>query len=134
MNTMHLELEREGPAAVVTMAGQMDGTSAKLFPAFLDEHLTAEDHCIVLDATGLTFISSAGLRELMMLLKRLAKHKARPAIFGMTPPVALALEIAGFDVLFERTKDRAAAVKAVTPGAADTPGLFSRLFKGGAPS
>ncbi len=134
MSTLHLELEREGPAVVVTMVGQMDGSSAKLFPAFLDEHLTAEDLCVVLNATGLTFISSAGLRELMVLLKRLGKQKARPAIFGMTPPVALAMEIAGFDVLFERAKDRVTAVKAVTPGAGDTPGLFSRLFKGGAPS
>jgi stage II sporulation protein AA (anti-sigma F factor antagonist) len=129
MAALHLALEREHPAAVVILSGQMDGSSANLFSAFLADHLPDDEQCIVLDATRLTFISSAGLRELMLLLKRLAKHKARPAIFGMTPPVALAMEIAGFDVLFTRATDRAAAVKAVTPVAPEKPGLFSRLFK-----
>jgi anti-anti-sigma factor len=132
MDTLQLQLEREGLAVVVRLIGRMDGTSAKLFPAFLEAHLSADDLAIVLDATGLTFISSAGLRELMVLLKRLGKHHVRPAIFGMTPSVALALEIAGVDVLFERARDRAGAVQLVTPGREEKPGLLSRLFKGGA--
>lgn len=119
---------------MLVITGRLDGFTAGAFNRFLTEHLTEDDVKIVLDVTGLEYISSAGLRELMLLLRRLAKHKARPAIFGMTPPVALALEIAGFDVLFNRAKDRVTAVKAVTHGAADTPGFFSRFFKGGAPS
>ncbi len=133
---LQLGFEREGPAAVVTMAGQMDGTTATQFTAFLDQHLTDDDRCVVLDATGLTFLSSAGLRELMLLLRRLAKHQAKPAIFGMAPPVALALGISGFETLITRAPDRASAVQAVTPvspAAPDKAGILSRFFKGGAP-
>jgi anti-anti-sigma factor len=137
MSTLHLEFEREGPAVVVTMAGQMDGATATRFTAFLDEHLTDDDGCVVLDATALTFLSSAGLRELMLLLRRLAKHQAKPAIFGMTPPVALAMGISGFEPMITRAPDRASAVLAVTPVPPAAPGkagLLSRFFKGGASS
>lgn len=136
-SALQLAVEREGPAAVVMMAGQMDGATATQFTAFLDQHLTDEDRCVVLDATGLTFLSSAGLRELMLLLRRLAKHQAKPAIFGMTQPVALALGISGFETMVIRAPDRASAVQAVTPvtpAAADKAGLFSRFFSGGATS
>jgi anti-anti-sigma factor len=133
-SALQLGFAREGPVAVVTMAGQMDGATATQFTAFLDQHLTDEDRCVVLDTTGLTFLSSAGLRELMLLLRRLAKHQAKPAIFGMTPPVALALGISGFETMVIRAPDRASAVLAVTPTAPEKPGLFSRFFSGGATS
>ena len=134
MSTLALGFAWEGPAAVVRMAGQMDGATATQFTAFLDQHLTDDDRCVVLDATGLTFLSSAGLRELMLLLRRLAKHQAKPAIFGMTPPVALALGISGFETMVIRSPDRASAVQAVSPVGPEKPGLFSRFFSGGAPS
>ena len=136
-SALQLGVEREGPVVVVTMAGQMDGATATQFTPFLDTHLTDEDRCVVLDATALTFLSSAGLRELMLLLRRLAKHQAKPAIFGMTPPVALALGISGFEPMLTRTPDRASAVQAVTPvspAAPEKAGLFSRFFTGGASS
>jgi len=136
-SALKLTVEREGPAVVVTMAGQMDGATAAQFTPFLDAHLTDEDRCVVLDATALTFLSSAGLRELMLLLRRLAKHQAKPAIFGMTPPVALALGISGFETMLTHAPDRASAVLAVSPAAPATPekaGLLSRFFTGGASS
>jgi anti-anti-sigma factor len=134
MSTLQLGLEREGPVVVVVMAGQMDGTTATRFTAFLDEHLTDDDRCVVLDASGLTFLSSAGLRELMLLLRRLARYQAKPAIFGMAAPVALSLGISGFESLLIRADDRASAVHAVVPIAPEKPGLLSRIFGGGAPS
>ena len=131
-SALQLGIEREGPVVVVTMAGQMDGATATQFTPFLNAHLTDEDRCVVLDATALTFLSSAGLRELMLLLRRLAKHQATPAIFGMTPPVALALGISGFETMLTRAPDRASAVLAVTPVAPGKVGLLSRFFTGGA--
>ncbi len=131
MENLDLQLEREGQAAVVLIRGRLDGNTSKVFHGFLAERLKEDDLCVVLDVAGLEFISSAGLREFMTLLKRLAKHQTRPAMFGMTPSVALAMEIAGFDVLFERTKDRASAVRAVIPTSGrEKKGLLSRFFKG----
>ena len=134
MSMLQLGLEREGPVVVVVMAGQMDGTTATRFTAFLNEQLTDDDRCVVLDASDLTFLSSAGLREVMLLLRRLARHQAKPAIFGMAPPVALSLGISGFESMLIRAHDRASAVHAVTPIAPEKLGLLSRIFGGGAPS
>ena len=128
MNDFVVRLDREGHAAVVVIAGRLDGNTASTFNHFLLAHLAEDDVEIVLDVTGLEFISSAGLREFMMLLKRLDKKKARPAIFGVGTTVGLALEIAGFDVLFDRAKDRASAIKAVDRSASSKPGLLGRLL------
>lgn len=128
MDNFTVRLDREGNAAVVVIAGRLDGNTAGAFNRFLTEHLTEDDVEIVLDVTGLDFISSAGLREFMVLLKRFDKKKVRPAIFGVGETVGLALEIAGFDVLFDRAKDRASAIKAVDRSATSTPGFLGRLL------
>ena len=129
MTDFTVRLDREGHAAVVVIAGRLDGNSAGAFSRFLVEHLTEDDVEIVLDVTGLEFISSAGLREFMVLLKRIDKKNARPAIFGVGTTVGLAIEIAGFDVLFYRAKDRASAIKAVDRSATSTRGLLGRLLE-----
>lgn len=129
-----VRLDREGTVAVVVIAGRLDGNAAGAFNRFLIEHLTEDDVEIVLDVTGLEFISSAGLREFMILLKRLGKKNARPAIFGVGTTVGLAIEIAGFDVLFDRAKDRASAIKAVDRSATSTPGLLGRLLQRAKPA
>jgi anti-anti-sigma factor len=129
MNDFTVRLDREKHAAVVVIAGRLDGNTSGTFNRFLVEHLTEDDDAIVFDVTGLEFISSAGLREFMVLLKRLDKKKARPAIFGVGTTIGLALEIAGFDVLFDRAKDRASAIKAVSRSAPSTPSLFGRLLQ-----
>jgi len=129
MKDFTVRLDREGHAAVVVIAGRLDGNTSGTFSRFLVEHLAEDDVAIVLDVTGLEFISSAGLREFMALLKRLDKKKARPAIFGVGTTVGLALEIVGFDVLFHRAKDRASAISAVSRSATSTPGLIGRLFE-----
>jgi anti-anti-sigma factor len=114
---------------VVVIAGRLDGNTSGTFKRFLVEHLTEDDVAIVLDVTGLEFISSAGLREFMVLLKRLDKKKARPAILGVGTTIGLAFEIAGFDVLFHRAKDRASAIKAVSRSAPSTSSLLGRLLQ-----
>ena len=129
MNDFTIRLDREGRAAVVVIAGRLDGNTASTFNRFLSEHLAEDDVEIVLDVTGLAFISSAGLREFMVLLRRLDKKKARPAIFGVGKTVGLAFEVAGFDVLFDRAKDRAGAMKAVDRSATSNPGLLGRLLQ-----
>jgi anti-anti-sigma factor len=128
MNDFTVRLDRVGHAAVVVIAGRLDGNTASVFNRFLIEHLAEDDVEVVFDVTGLEFISSAGLREFMVLLKRMDKKKARPAIFGVGTTVGLALEIAGFDVLFHRAKDRASAIKAVDRSATSNPGLLERLL------
>jgi len=129
MEDIGLSCERELTAAIVIITGKLDGNTSKTFQQFLADNLAEDDLTVVFDATQLEFISSAGLREFMTLLKRLGKKNARPAIFGMVPGVALAMEIAGFDVLFERAKNRTAAINALTQSNSKRGGLLGRFIK-----
>ncbi len=48
----------------------LDSATSPLFGRFLETTLGADDTRIVLEADGLRLISSAGLRELIRLVKR----------------------------------------------------------------
>jgi anti-anti-sigma factor len=128
MTDFTVRLAREGRAAVISIAGRLDGNTAGEFKRFLAEQLTEDDLEVVFDVTALEFISSAGLREFLVLLKRLDKKKARPAMFGIRQSVEMAFEIAGFNVLFEYAKDRTSAIRAVDRSVTTQPGLLGRLL------
>jgi anti-anti-sigma factor len=120
MNTLSLQFDRRPGQVIFTLCGSLDGSSSSAFNAFVAEHLVDEDPHIALDCAGLTYISSAGLREFLMLAKRVARFGHKPIIAGAGGAVALALEIAGFNALFTLVH--------CLPGAEHSPGLLERLF------
>ncbi|NOX98560.1 MAG: STAS domain-containing protein [Verrucomicrobia bacterium] len=119
MESLKIQFSRRLSAVVITLAGRLDGNSCGSFADSLDENIKAEDKFVIVDATELLAVSSAGLRELLKLVKRLSGHKTKPAIAGMNAPVALALEISGFDSLFHRVPDVDAAMECFDFGAAE---------------
>ncbi|MBX3660027.1 MAG: STAS domain-containing protein [Ramlibacter sp.] len=124
---LDLQFARLPQAAVITLLGRLDGNSASEFGTFVATHLQPDDTAVVLDCKGLSYVSSAGLREFLKLAKQLHKHQARPAIASATPAVFEALEIAGFHSLFHCKDDLDSALKAVAAPAAK-PGLLGQLF------
>lgn len=133
MSALQLEFLRHAQAVTVVLHGSLDGTTVPVFQAGLAQHVQASDANIVLDCRQLTFISSAGLREFLILAKQVAKLKSKVTLAGAQGSVAFALEIAGFNALFRLVAE---PPKDGVPAAADAdrPGLLSRLFgKTGAP-
>ncbi|MFK5923201.1 MAG: oxygenase MpaB family protein [Verrucomicrobiota bacterium] len=111
MESLEIEFSQRVMVTTIALAGRLDGNSCGAFADSLDENLKAKDKFVIVDARELVAVSSAGLRELLKLVKRLSVHKTKPAIAGMNTPVALALEISGFDSLFHRAADVDAAME-----------------------
>ena len=59
------------------------------------------DEPVLLDCTGMTYINSAGLREILMFARRSAENGGRFALFGLAVPVRRTFEVVGFDQMLE---------------------------------
>ena len=104
--------ENLGTSTVVAIGGRLDGATS----AQLDERLTAAatpGARVVLDMTGLDYVSSAGLRVLLKAAKQIKAAKGRFALSGITPMVAKVFEISGFTSIFSIYADREQAAAAI---------------------
>jgi anti-anti-sigma factor len=95
---------------IIFMSGRLDGTNHGLFKTKADELVKRHGSSkMLLDLTGLTYVSSAGFREFFMLGKELSREGGKLAVCHLQPEVKRIFEIAGFDTAYPiyATKDEA---------------------------
>ena len=63
--------------------------------------------------SGLDYISSAGLRVLLVMAKKVQQAKGKVALYGLVPNVREVFAVSGFDTIFSIQPDSAAALAAV---------------------
>src|SRR5262245_4375746 len=101
---MNVGSTRFGDTVVLAPTGRVDHTSAEAFKAALDGPLA---RCgpggdrIVLDFSSLDYISSAGLRVLMIARKQAKAQSGKLVIASLQPVVKEIFEISRFDTMFE---------------------------------
>jgi anti-anti-sigma factor len=114
---MQISEERKDGVTAVAVSGRIDSTTS----ATLDDHLAAlaaaGDHRIVMDLSGVDFISSAGLRVMLSLAKRTKQHHGALVLCGLSGPVREVFALAGFLPLFAVEATRDLAVIRSTAGA-----------------
>lgn len=88
------------PTARIALSGRLDTVSA---PAFQEQALSlvADATTFVLDCSELSYLSSAGLRTLLLIHKRLMAKGARLALDGVVPSVRDVLDLTGFSGIFD---------------------------------
>ena len=107
-----------GNVVVVAPAGRADLTgSAALESALAPLWARADVSGLVLDFAGVPYISSVGLRVLMIASKALRARGARIAVAAMQPVVAEILEICRFNAVVEVFPAVDAALDAMSPAA-----------------
>jgi anti-sigma B factor antagonist/stage II sporulation protein AA (anti-sigma F factor antagonist) len=79
-----------GDAVLITVSGRIDLTNAEAFKDTLSAALAKAKSALVLDLSGVDYISSAGLRSLMIVFKA---GKAEGKGFGIAALQPLLLEI-----------------------------------------
>jgi len=101
---VELSPRRFADALVLRPAGTIDHVSAPAFRAALDPHLTgcaADGHHVVLDFSEVPYISSAGLRVLMLASKQAKAQGAPLAVCGLQPVVREIFEISRFNLVMQ---------------------------------
>ena len=99
---MDLTPRRLADTLVLAPGGRIDHLNAKAFEAALIPHLegcAAEKDRVVLDLSRLEYISSAGLRVIMLAAKQTKAQGGTLAVAGLQPVVKEIFSIARFDVL-----------------------------------
>ena len=103
---MRLSPKRFADAVVVSPVGRVDQSSADTFKDALAPHLercAAGEDRLVLDLSGLEYISSAGLRVLMLAAKQSKAQGGTLLLTGLQPLVREIFEISRFTMVFDIT-------------------------------
>jgi anti-anti-sigma factor len=108
-------------ACVISPAGRLDHENAEAFRAELTPQVEASadaGRAIVLDLSGMEYVSSAGLRCFMLAAREARARKGRILVAAMQPVVAEIFQISRFDRVFEVFPTLRDALASVSPGAA----------------
>ena len=111
-----------GTARVLAPSGRLDHDNCEAFQADLAPHLEAcarDRLALVLDLSGLEYVSSAGLRCLMIAAKQANSRSGRILVASMQPVVAEIFQISRFSLVLEVFATMREALAAVSPQAAE---------------
>lgn len=110
-----------GAARVLAPKGRLDHDNCDAFQADLRPHADAcaqEGTALVLDLSGLDYVSSAGLRCLMIAARESKSRAGRILVASMQPVVAEIFQISRFNLIFDIHPTLRQALAAVSPEAA----------------
>ena len=107
---MQIAEEKHGDVVVLAPSGRVDSASSGELEGALLGHLGAGETRLAVDLGGVEYISSAGLRVLLMLVKKLQGSGGRLVLCAMPESVRLVFELAGFLPLFEIEDSREAGL------------------------
>ncbi|MFH0731244.1 MAG: STAS domain-containing protein [Pseudomonadota bacterium] len=108
---MEIDIQVEGKTIVALVRGRVDTVSAQAFEKELGGALNREETCLVLDLSGLEYISSAGLRVILSAAKTLKARGGEIRLAAMQGSVRKVFQISGFLSLFKSFETKAAAVE-----------------------
>jgi len=97
---MKIDSRKDKNRIVVSVAGRMDAVSAPEFDRKCDELLAEGLTAFILDFSRLEYISSAGLRSLLVLGKKLSVKKGKLVIASVKDVVKEVFTISGFGAIF----------------------------------
>ena len=118
---MECKVRQIANVVLIEVMGRIDHTTAKAFEDALSPHVSGcagEDKILLLDFSGVTFVSSAGLRVLMIAAKQCRKQNGKMVLAALRPMIQEVFQISRFDSLFELFPTVRAALQAISPAAA----------------
>jgi anti-anti-sigma factor len=110
---MHISQEQQQGVVVVAPRGRVDSTTASALDAHLMDVVRAAQPRIVVDFSEVDYISSAGLRVMLTLAKRVRDARGALVLCSLGDSVRQVFELAGFLPLFSIEGSRDVAVRAV---------------------
>jgi anti-anti-sigma factor len=109
---MNVKSEQRGKVMVASVAGRIDFAGAADFGRALAPHLercTAGGTPLLIDLAGVDYISSAGLRELLIAAKGVKARGGRMMVCGLQPMVKEVVRISRFDLVLQIVEDASTA-------------------------
>ena len=99
---MNIKKKKDGSTLTVAISGRIDTVTAPEADASINESLDGAES-LILDFTDVEYISSAGLRMLLSLQKKMMK-KGGMKLIGVNEDVNDVFEVTGFDEILTYEK------------------------------
>ena len=110
---MELSETKSDGTLVVTPTGRLNAESAQALQELLLSRIDAGETSLLLDLAHLDYISSAGLRSLLIAAKRVQACDGRFAICALTANVREVFRMSGFDTIIDVHPDRVTALRSL---------------------
>jgi stage II sporulation protein AA (anti-sigma F factor antagonist) len=108
--------EKQDGILVVALSGRVDSASSPELETSLLRHLGSGEKRLLVDFAEVEYISSAGLRVLLLLAKKLKDGGGRLVLSAMPESVRLVFELAGFLPIFAIEPSRASGLARLAAG------------------
>ena len=102
--------EYDDSVLVLNPLGRIDGTNAKAFEEALLGRIDAGDTQILMNFEGINYISSAGLRVLLMAAKRTSQSSGQLALCSVQDHIQEVFRFSGFAEIIPIHEDRPKAL------------------------
>ena len=89
--------EFDGPALMLRARGRINVLTADLFEFDALQAVARSDHDVIMDASDVSYVSTAGLRVFLLLSRELNDRGRSFHVFGLLPHIHRVFEIIGFD-------------------------------------
>ncbi len=110
---MEFAHEQSGSVLIVKLDGRLDSATAQSAEEHLVRALPGERPLVAVDLSRLEYISSAGLRVLLVVAKKVQQAGGKLALFGLVPNVREIFSISGFDRILALHGDASSALAAL---------------------
>ena len=110
---MKLETSEENDILTVRLEGSLDGKTAPEAREQLEGFLAGKSK-LILDLTKVDYLSSAGLRLLLVLYRELTARKGKLALLGVSEDIRTVMSHTGFLSFFTLVESTVEAVRAVS--------------------
>ena len=111
---MELDSKKIGDAAVITVTGRIDSTTAPTLNNYLQMALEKKSARLVLDFSAVEFTSSAGLRALLVGAKEAQAKGGKLVLAAVKPQIEKVISLAGFSKFIKLFPDVDSAVKSLS--------------------
>lgn len=89
--------EKKNDVMVLRITGRLDALTSEEADKAVFSVIERGEHRLLLDFTGVTYLSSAGMRVLLSAYKRLKEVKGKVAVCSIEDGVLDVLKMSGFD-------------------------------------
>lgn len=108
---MELSIEKQNRTAIVAAGGRLDAAGAPELEARCKALIQEGSNRLLLDLAKVEYVSSAGLRSLLVLAKAVKSAGGALALCSLVPAVRDVMTISGFDNILPLAADRPAGLE-----------------------
>lgn len=110
---MDLEIQEQNGIKIIHLKGDLDSQTATTVYEQLSGQLAAKDR-VVLNMQQVAYMSSAGIRTLLLLYRSVLNNEGKIVLVNLQEPLQETLDITGFLEYFNTHDSLDAGLKAIT--------------------